>query len=106
MGYEHILFLKKGRKPRYAKRRTGIISVPQVRPGDLIHPHEKPAALLQILMKHSTRKRDFCVDPFGGSGSLPRAAGEMGRSALAIEFDRKNYELAKAALDALAGGMF
>ena len=106
MGYEHIIFLKKGRKPRYAKRRTGIISVPQVRPGDLIHPHEKPAQLLQILMKHSMRERDFAVDPFGGSGSLPRAAQGINRSALAVEYDLTNYELAKKALNAGAGGMF
>lgn len=106
MGYEHIIFLKKGRKPRFARRRTGIISVPQLRPSELIHPHEKPAALLQILMKHSMRERDFAVDPFGGSGSLPRAAGAIGRSALAIEYDKFNYDRAKQALNASAGGMF
>lgn len=90
-GYEVILFLKKGRKERQAKRTNAVIAQPPLRPTRLIHPHEKPEPLLERLIKFSTEPGDFIVDPFGGSGSLVRAARNVGRSAVAIELDDRNY---------------
>lgn len=90
-GYEVILFLKKGKKIRQAKRTSAIITQAQLPPGSLIHPHEKPEPLLERLIKFSTEPGDFIVDPFGGSGSLVRAARNVGRSAVAIELDERNY---------------
>lgn len=94
MGCEFILFFKKGRREKSDIRRNNIIHIPQLRPAELIHPHEKPLPLLELLIKHSTSKGDFIVDPFGGSGSLVRAAERTGRSAVAIEYDENNYQLA------------
>lgn len=93
--HEFILFLKKGRAPRNAKRRSGVIHTPQLRPNKLIHPHEKPEQLLEQLIKHSTTEGQFIVDPFGGSGSLVRAARNCNRQALAVEYDEFNYNQAK-----------
>lgn len=104
MGCEFILYFKKGNRPRTAKRRNNIISTPQLRPGELIHPHEKPGGLLELLIEHSTDRGDFIVDPFGGSGSLVRAARNIGRNAVAIEYDRENYEKALSKLNS-AGGL-
>ena len=100
-GHEFILYLKKGNRVNSDKRRSGVIHVPQLRPNQLIHPHEKPTALLEMFLRQSTDPGDFVVDPFGGSGSLVRAARNIGRSAVAIEYDQKNYQLA---LDKLEGG--
>lgn len=93
-GHEFIIYLKKGRRANSAKRRNGVIHTPQLRPGQLIHPHEKPTALLELLLRQSTDEGDFVVDPFGGSGSLARAARNIKRSALCVEYDEKNYRLA------------
>ncbi len=98
-GHEFIIFLKKGRRPSSDKRRNGVIHVPQLRPKDLIHPHEKPLPLLELLMKHSTSKGDFVVDPFGGSCSLARAARHIERSALCVEYDKENFDLAMGKFD-------
>ena len=98
MSHEFIIFLKKGMRPRSDTRRGGVIHIPQVRPERLIHPHEKPEALMELLLKHSTDKGDLAVDPFGGSGVLARAARNTGRSCLAIEYDKFNYDRAYAAL--------
>lgn len=95
MGCEFILFFQKGKRPKQATRRNAVLHVPQMRPGELIHPHEKPVQLLEKLIKTSTNERDFIVDPFGGSGSLVRAARRANRSAVAIEYDEKNYKLAQ-----------
>jgi len=94
MGHEFVIFMKKGRKPRFAPRRSGVISCPQIPAEKLIHPHEKPEALLEQYIKFSTEPEDVVVDPFGGSGAVVRAARNLGRSALAFEIDQNNYNLA------------
>jgi site-specific DNA-methyltransferase (adenine-specific) len=106
MGCEFILYYKRGSRgitPGTA-RRNNVLHVPQLRPSDLVHPHEKPTALLQLLIQHSTSPGDFVVDPFGGSGSLVRAAEQCGRSAVAIEYDKDNYDLALKKLNEGEGG--
>jgi adenine-specific DNA-methyltransferase len=99
-GHEFILYLKKGRRARSDRRRNGVLHVPQLRPKELIHPHEKPTALLEILLRHSTDPGDFVVDPFGGSGSLARAARNIGRNAVCIELEEYNAKLAQEKLNA------
>lgn len=98
MSHEFILFLKKGRRERTDQRRSGVIHVPQLRPNQLIHPHEKPLPLLELFIKHSTSKGDVIVDPFSGSGSTVRAAKRLDRSGLGIEYDKYNYEVSYKAL--------
>ncbi len=106
MGCEFILYFQKGRREKQAKRRNNVIHVSQLRPGDLIHPHEKPEPLLELLIKASTSEGEFIVDPFGGSGSLARAARNCNRSAISIELDEENYKLAKNKLDTKEDSMF
>jgi adenine-specific DNA-methyltransferase len=55
------------------------------------------------LIEASTDAGDFVVDPFGGSGSLVRAARNIGRSAVAIEYDETNFKLADEALHSKEG---
>lgn len=106
MGSEFVLFFQKGRRAKTGTRRNSVVRIPQLRPGELIHPHEKPVALLEIFIKQSTEPGEFLVDPFGGSGSLVRAAERCGRSAVAIEFDKENYELAQKKFTEGDGGGF
>lgn len=107
MGCEFILYYKRGNRPSSDTRRNNVLHTPQLRPNELIHPHEKPLPLLEMLIKHSTNKGDFVVDPFGGSGSLVRAAQRCGRSAVAIEYDEFNYNEATRKLnEGEGGGMF
>jgi DNA modification methylase len=98
MAHEFIIFLKKGRRLRTAPRRTGVFHIPQVRPKDLIHPHEKPTQLLDEFIRFSTSPGDFIVDPFAGSGSTVRAAKAAGRSAVGIEYDYENWRIANEKL--------
>lgn len=102
MGLEFAMHYRKGYIEKKGTRRNAVLHYPQVRPDKLIHPHEKPLPLLEDLIKASTDKNDFIVDPFGGSGSLARAAKRVQRSAVCIEYDLDNYNLAKSALE---GGM-
>jgi DNA modification methylase len=103
MGCEFILFFQKGRREKSTQRRNNVISIPQLRPNELIHPHEKPLPLLELLIKASTSEGDFVVDPFGGSGSLVRAARRVKRNAVAIEYDEFNVQLATRKLNESEG---
>lgn len=106
MGVEFILYYKRGNREGRGKRTNLVFNESQVRPNKLIHPHEKPTALLRRLIEHSTEPGDLVVDPFGGSGSLARAARESGRSGVSIEYDQYNYQLAKKALEEMEAALF
>lgn len=106
MGSEFIMFFQKGSREKTATRRNSVVRVPQLRPNQLIHPHEKPHGLLELFVKASTVKGEFLVDPFGGSGSLVRTARRTGRNAVAIEVEEMNYKLAKKSLEEGDGGGF
>lgn len=106
MGCEFVLYYKRGGYRGTAPRRNNVLHCPQLRPGDLTHPHEKPTELLNQLVTHSTRPGDLVVDPFGGSGSLARACRESSRSGISIESDEHNFTRAKAKLDATSAGLF
>lgn len=92
MCMEFCLYYKRGKWTLNGARRNSVLHTPQLRPADLIHPHEKPERLLEELIKHSTDPGDLVVDPFGGSGSLARAARNTDRSAFVIEYDEFNYK--------------
>lgn len=106
MGHEIVIFLKKGRRKPTAERRNGVLYVPQLRPNQIIHPHEKPTGLLEHFINHSTDPGDLIVDPFGGSASLARAARKKNRSAICVEYSKENYEFALEKFNAEAGGLF
>lgn len=106
MGSEFILFFQRGRREKSFKRRNSVIRGPQLRPNELIHPHEKPGWLLELLLKASTHEGDFVVDPFGGSGSLVRAARNCDRNAVAIEYDEFNFNEAVKALNTREENLF
>jgi adenine-specific DNA-methyltransferase len=106
MGCEFIPFYRKGRRDKSSQRRNAVLHYPQVRPDKLIHPHEKPLPLLEHLAQASTSKRDFVVDPFGGSSSLARAMRRIDRSCVTIELDKKNADLALKAFNEGDGAGF
>jgi site-specific DNA-methyltransferase (adenine-specific) len=106
MGMEFIMFFQKGRREKTGTRRNSVIRGPQLRPDDLLHPHQKPGWLLELLMKQSTVKGDFLVDPFGGSGSLTHAARNIERNSVSIELDPARAAVARNFLETSQAGFF
>jgi site-specific DNA-methyltransferase (adenine-specific) len=51
------------------------------------HPTSKPVALLEALIRNSTRRGEVVLDPFAGSGSTLLACETLGRRCAAIELD-------------------
>lgn len=52
------------------------------------HPTQKPEALLERIVRASTRPEDTVLDPFCGSGTTGVAALRLGRSFLGIDSDQ------------------
>lgn len=74
--YEFILFFEKG------KRRLNDLGVPDILTFPRVHagyPTEKPSALLDVLVRQSSRPGELVIDPFMGSGSTGVAALRGGR---------------------------
>lgn len=46
---------------------------------EMVHPTQKPVALLEELIERSSEKDDLVIDPFGGSGATGEAAVKLGR---------------------------
>lgn len=75
--YEFILFFEKG------KRRLNDLGVPDVLEAARVwqgYPTEKPADLIEVLVKQSTQEGELVIDPFMGSGSTGVAAARHARS--------------------------
>lgn len=83
-GHELILYAKRGKK-ELPYRRNGVIAVDMVPPSKIIHPTEKPVALLERLIEMSTKRGELVVDPFAGSLSTAAAAQNLGRDYVVIE---------------------
>lgn len=93
--YEMILLATKGRHLLRGSRPIDILGFPKVNPQDLIHPYEKPIALLRYLISKSTYAGDLVIDPFMGSGTTLRAAFLEGRDYIGCDVSVEYVEVAR-----------
>lgn len=63
-----------------------------------LHPTEKPAGLLDPLIRYACPPGGLVVDPFAGSGSTLDAARQCGRRAIGIEADERYADAASRRL--------
>lgn len=61
---------------------------------DLVHPTQKPEALHRWVYALRWCPQGIVADPYMGSGSLMRAAKDLGRLAIGIELEERYCELA------------
>lgn len=65
---------------------------------DLIHPTQKPLALLEMLVKTYTNEGDLILDNTMGSGTTNLAAELLNRKSIGIEMDAAYYGISVARL--------
>lgn len=89
------------RKGKYA---TNILRVPSLKGTSkekIGHPSQKPITLINQLISSSTRKGDYVLDPFLGSGTTAASAQELGRNWVGIECNTDYVEIAKKRISSI-----
>ena len=64
-------------------------------PKSRIHGATTPRDLAEWWARYITKPGDTVLDPFSGTGTIPRVAAELGREAIGIEKMLKYHEIAK-----------
>lgn len=60
----------------------------------VLHPTQKPVALMAWLLERWTEPGDLVLDPYMGSGPVARAAKDLGRRCVGIEIEERYCEIA------------
>lgn len=90
--HELVCHASKG-VPTIVDRGVGnVLKWPRVEPTD--HPSPKPEQLMQQLIEVVTEPGALVLDPFMGSGTTLRAAKNIGRRAIGIEYEEAYCEIA------------
>lgn len=62
---------------------------------EILHPAKYPESLIEEFILFFTKKGQFVLDPFAGTGSTNIAAQNTGRNCLSIEITKKYADIAK-----------
>ena len=91
--FEIIVVAAKG-SPVLTKstRLSGVKEFPVVPSRSLIHPHEKPIALVMDFLSDCSFEGALILDPFAGSGVTGEACQKSGRKFILIEKDKERYD--------------
>jgi site-specific DNA-methyltransferase (adenine-specific) len=57
------------------------------------HPSQKPVALLERIIKASSKKGDIILDPFSGTFTTSYVCKELKRKSIGIEIDKSYYKI-------------
>lgn len=63
------------------------------------HDWAQPESEARYFIEKMTRPGDIVLDPFMGSGTIPRAAHRLGRVAIGCEIDEQKYLIARSTFD-------
>lgn len=108
--YEFIIWAKKGFKNYFNydemykvdnKEMEDVWLIPAVQMHEKkhgYHPTQKPEALLERIIKASSKEGDVVLDPFLGSGTTCYVAKKLNRKYIGIEKDEKYYKIADSRL--------
>lgn len=80
-----------------------VWSISKVSSAGMVHPTQKPIALINRAIKNSSKRGDTILDLFGGSGATLVAAAKTGRKAFLMELDPKYVDVIIKRWEALSG---
>lgn len=93
--YDTCIFATKGRYILPNGRPDDVIQCQRLNSAELVHPNEKPVALMRELIEATTAPGALILDPFAGSGSTLAAAALTGRQYIGIEISAEHHATAK-----------
>lgn len=97
--YESIIYCSGKEFHFNCKRPEDIVKCPRVPASRLVHPNEKPLALLEELIQTYSNDGDTVLDLCMGSGSTCIAAWNTGRNYIGFELDEQYFSIAKQRLE-------
>lgn len=80
-----------------------VWTISKVATNGMVHPTQKPIALINRAIKNSSKRGGIVLDLFGGSGATLIAAEKTGRKALLMELDPKYVDTIIKRWEALTG---
>lgn len=93
--YDTCIFATKGRYILPNGRPDDVIQCQRLNSAELVHPNEKPIALMRELIEATTTPGAVILDPFAGSGSTLAAAALTGRQYIGIEISAEYHAIAQ-----------
>lgn len=93
--YDTCIFATKGRYILPNGRPDDVIQCQRLNSAELVHPNEKPVALMRELIEATTAPGALILDPFAGSGSTLAAAALTGRQYIGIEISEEHHATAQ-----------
>lgn len=81
------------------KNPKSILTFSKSHPSVMVHPTEKPVALLEWLIKTYTNEGEIVLDNCMGSGSTGVACKNLNRQFIGIEKDEKYFNIAKERIE-------
>lgn len=103
--YEICLYATKGKfdlLKNSGYRYPDIVKIPKVPSNKIVHPNQKPIALMEFLIRCGSMRGGVVLDPFSGSGATLVAAKELERDAIGFELDPHYCALIKDRLNCTA----
>ena len=98
--HDIILFGIKKQFKFVSDRPRDIISIQRLSGDQLVHPNEKPVALIELLLQYVIHEGAVILDPFMGSGSTGVAATRLGCEFIGIEKDLNYFNLSCQRIEA------
>jgi site-specific DNA-methyltransferase (adenine-specific) len=96
--YEMLMMLTRGKFRRRGHRWSNVWEFPRVSAAAMLHPTQKPVALIQRAIEASSDLGDLVLDPFCGSGSTGVAALACGRRVLLGDVDPAMVRMSRVRL--------
>ena len=93
--YEVAIVCRKGKCKIRGKREGSVWQIAKVPPSKMVHPTEKPTALLEKFIKKFTDRNAIVLDAFLGSGSTGVACANTGREFIGIELNEEYFNIAR-----------
>ena len=97
--YELIAYMPKPDFKLHSKRYSNVWNFNRVSADNLLHPTQKPEAIIRRLIETATEKGDLVLDCFMGSGTTAVACKQMDRSFIGFDIEKCYCDIANKRLE-------
>ena len=96
-----VIAQRKNNTPNILRFPSTVKYYDSISPNKLIHPTQKPVALMEYLIKTYTDESALVLDPFIGSGSTALACKKLNRNFIGMEIYQEYIDTANGRLNEL-----